>query len=360
MKNDKSNLLLHLVTDEAGTTSLLATLLDPIYEHSLHFQLVEHLREMLHGISVDVPDGPLSRVECEYDGIDLVLAWGNWIVAIENKVAGASITRGQLNRYYKKLIRKNSKQDVLGIPTGKAQICIVFLTPTLGVGGTEFQSLELESDRKDGKLHFSWSELLGWLDSIGSEQPGDTYAQIIHDGGLRVRAVIENRHKTKTIDDENRRGMKALMSEIKKSIQAFMVPNVSMKLTDWRDPQCEEVYTGVSGGNGNVYLRIHTSDSNCEDPDALDVDAAVEFKVANKAPASLKKWFSELNYRRVAGLLGASENAMSIQNDRWSLVHRSQMQGTQSELADRIASMFVRFACIFEALIKMRESGSTP
>ncbi len=357
MNNDKPNFLRHLVTDEAGATSLLATLLDPVFEHPLRLKFVAHMRTLLHEAKVDVPDTSPSHVVCEYEAIDLVLAWGNWIVAIENKIAAASITRGQLNRYYKKLIRNANKRETLGIPTGAARICIVFLTPTPGVGGTEFNALDLDRDRKDGRLHISWSELLEWLDSHCSQQPDDPYARIVHDGSVRVRAIIDNRYQTKTVDDENRRGMKALMSEVKNSIRTTLAPNTSMKLTDWRDPRMDELYTGIAGGNANVFFRIYAEDTDCADGSALDVDTVIEFKVAHKAPASLKRWFGELDYPRLSRLIGVAEDTVTFDADRSSFLHRQQLQGARSDLADHIASTFVRFVCMFESLIQMREGS---
>ena len=354
---EQPNLLRHLVNDELGASSLLATLLDPAFNHPLQLEFLNHMRGLLREVSIDVPDVSPTKVFCEYRLIDVLVVWGNWILAIENKVAAASISRGQLKRYYHRLVHSISRDDILGIPDGSAQIGIVFLTPTPGMGGTEFQSLELDSQRSDGKLHLSWSGLLDWLDDHRSAGSDDTYRRVIQDGASQVHAILTDRSQTKTVYDENRQGMREFISELKNTIQVTLRPNGSMKIIDWHDPQLELIYTNVSGGSANVYFKILAKDSDCSDPGELDMNILFEFKVAAKAPAWLKQWFSDQDHRRFAGLIGLLEKAIAVDTDRGSIKFEQRLQGTRLELVEDVANTFFRLVFTFGSLIRMKEES---
>src|SRR5262245_31636193 len=93
-----ANLLQHLISNEVGTSAFLGTLLDPQYGAFAQARIAIARLLKKHGIEVSSPSPTV--VELEHLSFDLVALWSPWILLIENKVASASVTRGQLSDYY--------------------------------------------------------------------------------------------------------------------------------------------------------------------------------------------------------------------------------------------------------------------
>ena len=102
------------------------------------------------GVELPCDHGPQIVLQ-EYKNVDLVMVWGEWILLVENKVAAASITRGQLVRYYQDTLAAMEQgiflksEDMEPEDIRNKRICIVYLTPTRKMGTAEFKSTKLKT-----------------------------------------------------------------------------------------------------------------------------------------------------------------------------------------------------------------------
>ncbi|TWT33906.1 hypothetical protein KOR34_37420 [Posidoniimonas corsicana] len=344
------------MANETGASALLATLLDPAFDNALKTAFVSQFRRAIEEDGVDSLHGGPSHVVCEQDLLDLLLAWGDWLIVVENKVAAGAITREQLNKYYRRLVRKSQRQEVLGVPAGQARIAVVYLTPTSGVGGTEFASLALDPARRDAKVHLAWPDLLGWLEEQETGDCKDLYASLIACGAERVRTIIASRSTPKTVDDENQRGIVALVDQVRGNINSLVGDARPLKLKVWPSPEARWLYTDLAEGDANVNLRVLAAGSDCTNAEQLDLAVELDFKVADKAPQAVKEWFARADYPAWAALLGLAMKSVEVEGKRMSFTNYRQLQGVQSEVAVTLAASFMRFVCVFEYLLSQSRS----
>lgn len=358
MNDRPHNLMTHLVANEPGVSALLATLLEPNIGHPLRTAFIARFRDRLAAAGVTLTEMNPSRVLCEQEGLDLLLAWSDWLIVIENKVAAASITRGQLNRYYQRLIRKASKQEVLGIPPGKAQIAMVFLTPTPGIGGTEFASLELNIDRQDSKLHISWSDLLDWINDYPAGQPIEPFELLVRHGCECVKAILDSRTTPKTEDTPNRQGMRQLLVEVKRNTQTTLSTDGSLVFNDWKDPYGDSANVAIDNRNVNLWVRLIADESDCGTPDAIDSPIYMGFKVAIKSPAELKSWFQQVDFDRLAEVLDIPSHAIELDREKWSFEFCRSHQGDLKQISHKVAQEFVRLLSLVDTMVRLHHHGS--
>lgn len=344
------------MANETGASALLATLLDPAFDNALKTAFVSQFRRAIEEDGVDSLHGGPSHVVCEQDSLDLLLAWGDWLIVIENKVAAGAITREQLNKYYRRLVRKSQRQEVLGIPAGQARIAVVYLTPTRGVGGMEFASLTLDPTRRDAKVHLAWPDLLDWLAAQVAGDSKDLYSSLIASGAERVRAIIASRAAPKTVEDANRQGIRALMAAVADGIDSLYTGVHPLKLNTWRDTRVEELYTGLDSGNANTFLRVLAAQSDCEDLSQLEIVVELEFKIADAAPPVAKAWFANADHASWSRVLGIATKSVEVEQKRRSFTYHYHLQGTQDEAAQTLAAGFMRFVCVFSYLLSQSKS----
>jgi hypothetical protein len=293
----ETNLMKFFVTREGGTSSLLATAFDPQQfkderQRAFRERFCGRLRKA--GVDLSAADGP-SRVEQEYGGMDLVMVWSRWILIIENKVAYASITPNQLQRYYKSVLKQMKHGTFLkDKDAANKRICVVFLTPTANMGLHEFASLELkdtDGERKDTKVHMSWEAMLDDLrQAFPADSAGDPLGKLIQHGCTLSDSILErNRDKSpKFIETDERNATKEFLRDVKTKIKGLMQFDKIFKLNDWKDPDHDLLYGNIAGDDGNVYFTANAAGTNLLNKEQGILNGSLDFRVAGKAgPVSI-------------------------------------------------------------------------
>jgi len=85
-----------LISNEVGTSAFLATLLDLRYDHLIFVQARAATALVLRNHGLELSSPAPTHVELEYSNIDIVAVWAGWTILVKNKVASASVTRGQI------------------------------------------------------------------------------------------------------------------------------------------------------------------------------------------------------------------------------------------------------------------------
>src|SRR5262245_47391914 len=125
------NLMAAFITGEDGTTSLLATLLNLEYGHPTQANFRQRFAVHLTAAGISLPhDVAPVVIRQQYMNMDLVIVWQDWVIVLENKVQAASITRNQLNRYYRVALKTMQAGEFLDDAqlAGK-RLGILYLTP---------------------------------------------------------------------------------------------------------------------------------------------------------------------------------------------------------------------------------------
>jgi hypothetical protein len=282
--------------------------------------------------------------------MDLVMRWGEWTLLLENKVLSASITGNQLNRYYGYMLGALSRTSVgdsdpakSDIPDGK-RICVIYLTPSKGTGGSEYESLRLTRET-DCKVHLSWGDLLEDIRASFPEgQSNDPYGRLIRDSCRLVEELVK-RKEPKTPDTPNRIAMKDFIKMVAEKVRAMMRDLEPPKLTSWRDPQGDELYGYIGGDGGNVFLRIFDKGTEMADPKKVRLYARISFKIAGKALSRKKAGFLSLRPSDCQELLGTTN--LRIDEDRCEAVCEDTWAGAMPYLADQIATLVCRYLLTF-------------
>ncbi len=204
------NLMKFFVSREEGTTSLLATALDPQLgderQRVFRKKFCDHLSPK---VILSPDDGP-SVVLTEYSSMDLVMVWSEWLIVVENKVTAASVREEQLAGYYRDVLKKLGKKDrkFLGAKDQKRfefkldenelrkkRICIILVTPTRNLGrlGLAFSAVVGKHKRQDEKLPLSWPVILDDLSESFPCKPNDPFGKVIRDAVERTRRILEDR-----------------------------------------------------------------------------------------------------------------------------------------------------------------------
>lgn len=347
------NPLRHLIRDEVGSSAFLATVLDPRADHAGQAAV---WRAFATAIGIPPAEPPLE-VACEAESIDLLLRTATWWVIVENKVAGASVTRNQLTRYYKALLsRVTEAQDGAGRGTERLGLCVVYLTPGPNVGAEEFESLSLQRP-SDRKVHLAWDDVLPMIErAFLNGGADDEFAALVRNGLHRTREILAERagRAPKTVMDDRRRALERLVSEIEDRVRALARLEGSLKLTRWLAPRTVEVYGGLDGtGGGNVYLAVDPARSLATDA-AAELRATLKFKVAGKAPAAHRERFRAVPAGDWCAMLGLPAGALEIDGGKCSLSAGQSWHGTPAEVREAAAATFFRFLTVFRPLTAVR------
>ncbi len=350
------NTMKHFVTGEGGTTSLLATALDPAGKHPGREAFRAQFTSMI-GLPLS-SIGPVL-VKLEYMAIDLVMIWDDWVVLLENKVSGAAITHNQLNRYYNATVRELENGKFAGRSSmGKAHICVVFVTPTKGTGVQEFKSLELvDSGRnKDRKVHLSWDTgLLKALQASFKEGPSDdALTRLVCDGCTMTADILKyhEREGPKTVKNAKRIAIEDFMKDVRERLRKLMRLERDLKLTRWRSPRLEQVYGHIEGDNANVYFGILPDKTNVTTSKDAILDCMLELKIARKAPESYRKTFELISRDEWATMLGVKTKDIDIDGARHAVILSGLWSGSRDELLDKSALAFCRALRTFRPFMR--------
>jgi hypothetical protein len=344
-----ANLLQHLISNEVGTSAFLGTLLDPRYDDTVFVQARIAIANLLkrHGIEVSSPAPTV--VELEYLSIDLVAAWSPWILLIENKVASASVTRGQLRDYYSTCLLhldRNSFLKLAGEAVSRQRLCVIYLTPTPYTGMVEFDSLELHSGRADAKIHLVWTELLDCLTPLVGKI--DDHASWFFNAGIdRVRDVLEAAKDGSLPEDERRCRIQALMDELRSRLQKSEQAS-GLAFQRWSQQSREQLF--AAGPARSAYVGLYLSYDGTEFPSAKTIRPVgdISFDVARKHRARLRGLVTTRSHEEWAELLGVASNEIQLSGEKGSLAWRFSLLEMSTEeflcaTADRLGVFFSVF-----------------
>lgn len=358
------NFLKFFVTDEVGTTSLLASALDPQFAHQGQQQFRERFCERLRSAGVDLsPDSGPQVVRLEYLSVDLVMAWGEWILLLENKVAAASITRNQLKKEYHVALKEMERGTLLNLEDCRnKRICVIYLTPTDSTGTVEFNSLELHSERRDAKVHLSWKAVLDDLRQAFPEGTSDDLLGAFIRGGCQLtEQILANHLARKTEETLEREAIKTFMRLVRGKINEMLRFDQTLKLTDWRDPRRDEVYGHIGGDYGNVYLDVLADGTDLMDAEHSRVRGTVSFKVAGKATKARQDEFCSFPLENWTRILGCNpDDQATLDCNRCELYVERDWEGQAAELADQLAALFCRFLLVFRPFMVNQRAVQVP
>ena len=356
----KPNIMKYFINDEVGTSSLLATLFNPEFKQPGQVEFLQVFCKMLksEGVSLST-DGP-PVVKPEYMDMDIVMLWDDWILLLENKLSSASITRYQLQRYYKSITEKISKGGFLGIKQDQSNhICIIYLTPTKSIGGAEFNSLHLNEERQDAKIHLSWEVLLLDIEKIFRKEPiTDPYVRLVHDGIELTNKLLKSKPVPTVPETEIRIAMKSFIDKVEQRIRVIMQLETTLQLMLWRDIRADQLYGNVSGKNANVYLDIIEEGTSIPEEGTLHLRLGFSGRVANKAPSAYKKQFNKYEASYWSAMLALDQNALEVDTQKCSASVEVDWSGERSQLIQDAAALFCRFLITFRPF--MGESNTSP
>jgi len=345
-----ANIVKFFVTDEPGTSSLLATVFDPGFMHEGQGSFRKKFAERLAAQDVILPvEGKPAVVQPEYLNVDLVLVWGQWILLIENKVSRAAITRRQLARYYKAALKTISRGVFLNSDTYRDHdICVVYVTPTESTGAAEFASLQLAEDRKDKKVHLPWTAMLDDLEaSFPPHDEDDSYARLIRDGCQLTKEILQ-KHSAKTItaDTPERIATKAFLDRMQKKVADMMGLETALKLMRWKDPRMDELYGQLGGNNANVYLNIFDQGTDLTNQDDAVLSGSVSFQIARKARRKYRDRFASFPHHYWSEMIGLAAESLRINDHEVMVLLENTWSGTCEELERELAGLFCRFLMV--------------
>ena len=356
----KPNIMKYFIGGEGGTSSLLATLFDTEFKQPGQFEFLQAFCEILETDKVSLStDGP-QVVKQEYMDMDIAMIWDNWIVVLENKLSAASITRYQLQKYYKLVIDRISKGSFLDVGEIQSkQICIAFLTPTQDIGAAEFNSLHLNEEREDAKVHLSWKVLLHDIEDIFQKQPViDPYVKLVRDGIELTNKLLKSKLVPTVPETPIRIRMKEFMIEVEERIRDMMRFEPTLRLILWRDKQLDQRYGNLDGTNANVYVNLWEEGTSIPDEGTLQLRMGFSGKVANKAPREYKKKFNEYPASYWSALLALDKDDLILTAPKHDASVHVTLSGERSQLIQDAAALFCRFLITFRPF--MIESNTSP
>jgi hypothetical protein len=276
-----------------------------------------------------------TLVKLEYLSMDIVALWRPWILLIENKVASASVTRGQLKDYYSACLLSLDRNGFLndaGEDVSQQHLCFIYLTPTPYTGRAEFDSLELHSSRADRKIHLAWSELLDCLTPLASKIDDDHASWFFNAGLDRVRAVLEAAAaKNGGLPEDERRCMiRDLMNELKSRLQRNEQAS-GLVFQRWSQQSREQLF--ATGPAHSAYVGLYVSYDGTEFPSAKTIRPVgdISFDIASKHRARLRGLVTTRSHEEWAELLGVASSEIQINGEKGSLAWRFSLPEMSTE-----------------------------
>lgn len=339
------NLLQYLICNEVGTSAFLATLLEPKFDDAGFVQARAAFVELLKQQGVEFSSPSPTDVQLEYLCIDLVAVWSPWTLLIENKVASASVTSGQLNRYYNAYLDQIERKVVSDGP-----ICFIYLTPTLNIGRTEFNTLQLSPERGDKAIHIGWDEFLDSIIPILDSNAGRA-SWFLKAGAARVQEVISAARTASLPDDECRSRLQTLMNALRGQVQKCEDFN-GLIFRRWSDRVREQLF--ASGPARTAYVGVYLSYAATEFPSASSIKAVgdITFELARKHRARLRAIVESKKASEWAELLGVSNAELHVDIERGSISWRFSLPETTEEyFADLAMNRLAVFSSVFASLL---------
>lgn len=351
-----TNFLNHLIADEVGTSAFLATVLDPRYtDDEVFVEARGIIAAALKKHGIEFLEATPKRVKREYLNIDLVVVWSPWTILIENKVAAASVTRGQLNEYYsvalKQMECKESDEDEAVI--SQQQICFIYLTPAKYTGMIEFDSLSLDSSRRDRKIHMEWSELLEPLKKLTGIS--DSFSSSFLTSGLdRVDEVLKAAKNGSLPDSEDGRRARimVLMNTLKERFQNIYEQNSGFVFRRWSDKFKEQLF--VTGPTRSAYVTLYISYGNSRFTSEGRIQASgdISFDVASKHRTRLRGFLASKSQEEWCKLLGVASGETQLNLEKGKLSWNFSLgEMPAEEFLLAIEGRFLIFASVFREVL---------
>jgi hypothetical protein len=359
-----ANLLKRLISDEVGTSAFLATLLDPRYDHNVFVQARAAIAMVLrkHGVEFSAPAPTV--VELEYLNIDLVAVWPPWTILIENKVALASVTRGQLNDYYAVALLQLARNGFLkhaGEMVSLQPLCFVYLTPSLDIGMVEFYSLALDPSRRDIKKHIAWEEILDGLTPLVGKADG--HASWFLDAGVDcVRKVLDAAKNAGLLENIRRSRLQALMNKLKSQLRNNELV-LGFAFHRWSDQSREQLF--AAGPTRSAYVGLYLSYDGSDFPSSNTVRAVgdISFDVASKHRVRLRDLVTSKSLEEWAAVLGVASGEIYLNPEKGSLSWRFALPEMSTEkflsaITERLAAFFSVFMPILAEAVDLKTDQS--
>jgi hypothetical protein len=341
----QSNVMKFFVTGEGGTSALLATLLDPSNTHEGARPFREWFAQLL-GLSL--PESGPEIVKTEVESLDLLLIWGEWVIVVENKVAAASIVRGQLQKYYQYVIKAIAEGRIPSSPgLEEKHVCMVYLTPA-GVGREEFDSLHLDETRQDRKAHLSWDPLLEAVDKFfPRDNSDDSYTALVSNALALTKEILVKNRPPVTPDTPQRVATKKFLDEMEKTVGQMLKFEDTCRFHRWKDPKNDSLYGHIGGEGGNVYFSIFPEGTDLSECDNATIHFELLFKTAGKSSRSVREEFRQVPLDGWGLVLGLENRTLVLGSDNDRISLETTWKGTYADLLASGASMFCRSLLIF-------------
>lgn len=349
-----TNFLNHLIADEVGTSAFLATLLDPLYTDDVFVQARSAIAAALKKRGIDFLEAAPSMVVKEYFNIDLVVVWSPWVILIENKVASASVTRGQLNDYYRVALQQLKLNGFLPKASEsifQQSICFIYLTPTEYTGKVEFDSLELDSSRHDEKKHVAWNELLEPLKLLAGT-PNSAASWFFGAGLDRVNKVLEAAKNGRLPEDERRIRIMELMNALKELLQNDCEQTSGLVFRRWSDQSKEQLFATGPARSAYVGLYMSYDGSQISADGRIQARGDISFDVASKHRTRLRGFLAGKSQEEWCKLLGvaSSETQLNLEKGKLSWGFSLHEMATEEFLL-AIEGRFLLFVSVFREIL---------
>ncbi|RYZ92936.1 MAG: hypothetical protein EOP06_02650 [Proteobacteria bacterium] len=344
-----NNIFKHLVADEVGTSAFLATILDPAFDHPVFCEARSAIAQLLDEKGLRLTSPAPTLVDPEYFNIDIVTLWSGWTILIENKISSASVTRGQLNEYYSGCLlqlERNAFLNDVDPPVSMQPVCMIYLTPTVSVGGIEFRSLDLMSTRGDKKIHIGWNEILTRLLPICEDQD-DVPSQFFRFGLEQINHVLASASRTSLQDDETRELLKISLSEIRMRLQLDALFD-GVVFQRWSDQFKEQLFFSTHARSS--YLGIYISHAGSDFPSVSTIAAVGEigFEIAAKYRAKLRHTIAERSIAAWAEALAVPEHEIALDKHKGKIFWRFGLaEMSLTNFHDDMAEKLIRFTTVF-------------
>ncbi len=340
----------HLISDEEGTSNWLATLLDPAYDSKAFQQARDLFAGLIGSSDIALTSTSPTFIERECLDFDLLLVWSDWLILVENKVAAASVTGGQLQRYHDTLAAEVARGFALGgMNLAEHRICVVYLTPR-GAGLSEFDSLDFGSRMQDRKVHLAWEDLLNRLgNGCTKETPVGQDQWIVFEGIRQVQTVLERARTNQLPDEPVRNALRAIIRDIESSLAPALIVGRGLTAHRWSSRLYEQLF--VCGTSRIAYVTLYVSHPGSEIPDEgrIRTQGKLAFELAAKQRKPLRQYLLRKPREEWYALLGVGVDQTAIDINMGNLTWSFECADIEAEV---FVAMMVERICRFVAVFR--------
>jgi len=336
----------HFIDGEGGASSLLASLFERDFKNEEFWRI---FKKRLHKHGISLTDDAPELVKREYENLDLVVLWSDWLLVWENKVARGSIyKKGQLTEYYDKLIHNMPYTSFLkGKAKGK-KICIIYITPG-NSGKVEFESLKVD-DPPNKKIRLSWSDMIEDIEmAFNCADNCELYNKIVLFGCQRVKEVIKEKNSTtpKSTIDEKKHYLKSLLKNIELKIRTMMENEPTLKMSPWEDAKLVMFDSHVDGRRETLSLVLNKNTSNTDDKEEPTVACRIQIAVGRAKRVIYRDILGKFSEQQLSVILGVEAGGIKIDGNSGIVKWEGTIAKQREEIVDALAGLYCRFVYLF-------------